>query len=160
MKKRQNRLPFLRLLPALIHNAVEVPWVRGYRSFGSIRRKSSNRAIRQFTTQFGSALYCVDGKIGFCECRISWAFAGRVRPTRPSPCCSGTPALLHLAGTDAAHLQNRCAAMPPLPGPTTDSRRDSSARCHPKILEWLGLPSRAPPLAPAATADSIPFEWA
>ena len=25
-----------------------------------------------------------------------------------------------------------CAAMPPLPGPATDSRRDSSARCHPK----------------------------
>ena len=30
----------------------------------------------------------------------------------------------------------------------------------PKILECLGLPSRAPPLAPAAAADSIPFEWA
>ena len=58
---------------------------------------------------------------------------GRVRPTRASAfCCSGTPALLHLAGTDAARLQNRCARMPPLPGPATDSRRDSSARCHPK----------------------------
>ena len=29
-----------------------------------------------------------------------------------------------------------------------------------ELLEWLGLPSRAPPLAPAAAADSIPFEWA
>ena len=46
--------------------------------------------------------------------------------------CSGSPALLHLAGTDAAHLRNRCARMPPLPGPATNSRRDSSARCHPK----------------------------
>jgi hypothetical protein len=28
-----------------------------------------------------------------------------------------------------------------------------------KILDWLGLPSRPPPLAPAA-ADPISFEWA
>ena len=28
------------------------------------------------------------------------------------------------------------------------------------ILEWLGLPSLAPPLAPAAGADTIPFQWA
>ena len=38
--------------------------------------------------------------------------------------CSGTPALLHLAGTDAARLRNRCARMPPLPWPATDSRQD------------------------------------
>jgi len=28
-----------------------------------------------------------------------------------------------------------------------------------KILDWLGLPSRPPPLA-AAAADTIPLEWA
>ena len=45
---------------------------------------------------------------------------------------SGALALLHLVRTHAARLQNRCARMPPLPGPAPDSRRHSSARCHPK----------------------------
>ena len=49
--------------------------------------------------------------------------------------------------------------------PRCQGRMRILAAIHPptatqKILDWLGLPSRAPPLSPVAAADSIPFEWA
>ena len=85
-----------------------------------------------------------------------------VRPTRPW----GPTAAAHLRYyTWPELLQRVFNQIDVLECPRCHGRLRILAAIHPpdatrKILDWLGLPSRAPPLAPAGAADTIPLEWA
>ena len=61
--------------------------------------------------------------------------------------------------------ENRSFKFDVLECPRCHGRLRILAAIHPpdvtrKILDWLGLPSRPPPLTPAAPADTFPLQWA
>jgi len=83
-------------------------------------------------------------------------------PPAPGPSVSPVP---HLRYYTWSELMQRVFDIDVLECPRCHGRLRILAAIHPpdatrKILDWLGLPSRAPPLAPAAIADTIPLQWA
>jgi len=81
------------------------------------------------------------------------------------PPAPGPAAAAHLRYYTWSELMARVFKIDVLECPRCHGRLRILAAIHPpdatrKILDWLGLPSRAPPLAPSDDADTIPFEWA
>jgi len=81
------------------------------------------------------------------------------------PPAPGPAAAAHLRYYTWTELMQRVFKFDVLECPRCHGRLRILAAIHPpdatrKILDWLGLPSRAPPLAPADAADTIPLEWA
>ena len=84
---------------------------------------------------------------------------------QPEPLPSAAP---HLRSYTWPELMQRVFKIDVLQCPRCQGRLRILAAIHPpdatrKILDWLGLPSRPPPLAPAAatdTPDTIPLDWA
>ena len=75
-----------------------------------------------------------------------------------------SPATRHGRNYTWAELMKRVWALDVLECPRCQSRMRIIAAIHPpeaasKILDCLGLPSRAPPVAPAARQVSIQQEW-
>jgi len=99
-----------------------------------------------------------------CRCRSSPARnASTVPKSGPLPPAPSAPAA-HLRYYTWPELMQRIFKIDVLECPRCHGRLRILAAIHPpeatrKILDWLGLPSRPPPLA-AAAADTIPLEWA
>jgi hypothetical protein len=87
-----------------------------------------------------------------------------VATSAPSPPPS-PPAQSHLRYYTWAELMRRVFKFDVLDCPRCHGRLRILAAIHPpeatrKILDWLALPSRAPPLTPAASPDTFPLQWA
>ena len=84
---------------------------------------------------------------------------------RPQPAPRPSAAVAHLRYYTWSELMQRVFKIDVLECPRCQGRLRILAAIHPpdatrKILDWLSLPSRAPPLAPPAATDTIPLEWA